>query len=188
MKRIKYNAFIRTAAKFLKKEKRTQRFVSYEKANNILLLFSSDLQTDNPAIKQIVQFLKKDNKKVKCIGFINAKELPPHEESPEITLFCKKDINFLGKPEKKIINEATNQQIDILIDLSLTQPVPLLYLALYTNSPLKIGTKKFDIQLFDFILDISNKSKLNDTTLEAVDEQFLFNEIIFYLKSIQTND
>ena len=51
--------------------------------------------------------------------------------------------------------------------------------------------KKSDLPMYDFVLDIENVPVENESTElseSIVDETYLYNQIIFYLKSIQTTD
>ena len=177
--------FNRIAKKQLKNSLRNGRFVTYDKAMNILLLFESDGKED-VLIRDIVKTLENDGKNVTAYGFLNSKTLAVNY-SRCIKMFNKKEIDIFHKPDKKILNEIKFSKFDLLIDLSKNAFTPLLYLSLFANATMKISSKIIEPQLFDFILDINQNIK-NMNTKSTIDEQFIFNEIIFYLKSIQTTD
>ena len=85
----------------------------------------------------------------------------------------------------------TEQKFDLLIDLTLKPLLPLQYVALYANALCKTGTRNTELQLYDFVLDIEKlmTHKEDAETYEfQPDEAYLFQQIIFYLKSIQTKD
>lgn len=183
---MKNKLFNRTAKKHLRKNPRERRFVNYTKADNILLLFESDGSSDIH-VREIVKALKNDKKNVVAWGFFNSKN-PVESNSFDIKLFNKKSINVFQKPNKEILKEISTSKFDLLIDLSINTTIPLMYISLLTNANMKISSKITDQRLFDFILDI-NKLKEESLRLEnSINEQFLFNEINFYLKSIQTTD
>jgi len=179
MKTILFN---HRAKKHLKTHPRKRRFVNYEKSKSILLLFESDEKGDEQ-IKNIVQTLKNDKKNVVALGFSTAKLLV-ESDLPEIKLFSKKNTDFFQKPEKTIFNELKSTEFDLLIDLSAHRLIPLMYISLLCDASMKISTKINDTQLFDFILNV--EKLLGEKN--AMNEQNLFNEIIFYLKNIQTTD
>ena len=179
MKTILFN---HRAKKHLKTHPRKRRFVNYEKSKRILLLFESDEKGDEQ-IKNIVQTLKNDRKDVVTLGFSTAKVLV-ERDLPEIKLFNKKNTDFFQKPEKAIFSELKSATFDLLIDLSAHRLIPLMYISLLCDASMKISTKINDTQLFDFILNVEKQSGEKN----ALNEQNLFDEIIFYLKSIQTSD
>ncbi len=181
------NSFVfrKVAKKYLKKNQRKSGFVNYAKARNIILLFDyADGSVE--LINRIVKSLKEDQKQVVAYGFLSGKEMHV-ANNPDIVLLNKKNIGLWKKPEKSILEKLKNNHYDILIDLSLNQSLPLLYLALYAEASLKISSKMADVPLFDFILDIHRQREQGQMSGDAL-RQFLFEEIIFYLKSIQTND
>ena len=179
MKKLLFN---KRAKRYLKKYPRKRRFVNYEKSQSILLLFESDRQGDEP-IKNIVQTLKKDRKKVFALGFSRVKLLIEND-LPEIKLFGKKNVDFFQKPEKVVFSKIKSNHFDLLIDLSANTLIPLMYISLLCDVSMKISTKITEPQLFDFILNVEKQSDEKN----ALNEQNLFDEIIFYLKSIQTTD
>jgi len=174
--------FNRAAKKHSRSNLRSGRFVTYDKAKNILLLFESDGKNDI-AIENIVKTLEKAGKNVLAYGFFNSKSSVVNY-SHNIKLFNKKNTDLMRKPDRKILNEIKSSNFDLLIDLSRNTLTPLLYLSLFAHATMKISSKMTDPQLSDFILDINK----NSSAQSAVYEQFVFDEIIFYLKSIQTTD
>lgn len=183
---MKNKLFSKHAHKFLKKHPHESRFVTYGKAKSILLLFESDKNND-AVIQSIVSELKKDNKHVVAWGYSNTKAIVESANS-EINLFNKKDITLFQKPKSKISDKVKSLKFDLAIDLSLNNIIPLLYLSLHSNASMKISSKKMEQQLFDFILDVNTQNEQNPTASKQINEQYLFHEIIFYLKNIETTD
>ena len=182
MKTMLFNS---RAKKYLKKNPRSRRFVTYEKSENILLLFESDGKGDEQ-IKNIVKMLTNDRKNVVALGFSKEKELVESDVT-EINLFNKKSTVFFQKPKKAIFHKIKTK-FDLLIDLSENTLIPLMYISLLCNATMKISTKITEPQLFDFILNIRYSDKKESNQKSTMNEQLIFDEIIFYLKSIQTTD
>lgn len=190
MKKLNNYLFQKRAQKYLSETPRVRRFVNYDKAKTILLLFESDLLENNQNIRKIISQLQQDGKKVSAWGFINKKEVSS-SILPEFRILHHKQTDFFQKPITSYINELESQEFDLLIDLSLKPVVTLEYIAMYSNASCKTGAKKTDLPILDFVLDLENiKTPVENTALNeiTVDETYLFNQIIFYLKSIQTND
>ena len=79
-------------------------------------------------------------------------------------------------------------QFDLLIDLSLQLQLPLEYLAMYANAYCKTGLKKTDLPIYDFMLDMESLKSTIEEDENPIDEIYLYKQIIFYLKRIQTTD
>jgi len=173
--------------KCLKEEVRERRFVNYSNAKTIFLIFESDLFEQNILIRNIIQQLVSDGKKVKAWGFVNKKtssSLILHD----FRILHQGNLSLLKKPEKSILDELTLIESDLLIDLTTTEVIPLKYVTLFANAACKTGLKKQGINLYDFIVDIKPEKLGSDEGDEIVDANTIYNQIIFYLKSIQTKD
>lgn len=185
--------FNQRARKYLSVTPRDHRFVSYYKAKTILLLFESDYSEKNHNVHRIISQMQLDGKKVSAWGFIDKKEIVT-AIYPDFRILHHKQTDFFHKPLESYINELQYSEFDLLIDLSVKSVIPLEYLALYAISAFKTGIRKTDIPLYDFVMDMENVSNDTDTTEPTelsespVDETYLYNQIIFYLKSIQTTD
>lgn len=190
MKKVHNFIFQRRAKKYLNSNVRERRFVSYDKAKTILLLFESDFSEKNPQIRKMIHKLQQDGKKVSAWGFVDKKEVLT-SILPDFRILHHKEADSFKKPLPSYLNELENQEFDLLIDLTLNTIVPLQYIAMYAKASCKTGTRKNTLPIYDFMLDIDNFSTPSDTfetTESQMDETYLFNQIIFYLKSIQTND
>ena len=182
--------FNKRAQKYLDETPREHRFVNYDKAKTILILFESDYAEKNQAIHTIIDQIRKDGKKVTAWGFLNKKEIET-AIFPDFRILHHKQTDFFHKPLDSYINELKFVEYDLLIDLSVNSIIPLEYLALYANASFKTGIRKTIIPVYDFVLDV-DKVPASDESSESVhtqvDETYLYNQIIFYLKNIQTTD
>ncbi|HOK36921.1 MAG TPA: hypothetical protein PK642_03635 [Paludibacteraceae bacterium] len=164
---------------------REKRFINYDQARNFLLIFESDENEKNLPIKKIIEKLKSDDKKVTAIGYLNKKKLC----TPfllDYKIFNSRQTNFFKKPNEFILKELRNYQFDIVIDLSFHNVIPLQYVVLYVNAFLKVGLKNADLSIYDFIFNITNQFKEELSFFDNINN--IFNQIIFYLKNIQSSD
>lgn len=168
-------------------EQRERRFVKYENARNILLLFESDEMEKNPDIRRIIQKLITDGKKVSAWGFVDKKMINT-AILPDFKILNKKETDFLQKPHESFIRELENTNYDLMIDLTENEIIPLQYVALYANVGLKAGVKRINYELYDFLIDMETISSQTEENLVEINAGFIYNQIIFYLKSIQTSD
>ena len=179
--------FRKRAQKYLSLIPREHRFVNYDKAKTVLLLFESDYTEKNPVIRKMISSLQQDGKKVVAWGFIDKKEITT-SILPDFRILHHQQTDFFHKPLVSYLNELDNLTFDLLIDLSLRPILPLEYLAMYANALCKTGLRKSDLPIFDFMIDIDTTIVSEESSEIIADENYLYNQIIFYLKSIQTND
>jgi len=182
--------FKKRAQKYLSLEPREHRFVSYNKAKTILLLFESDYNEKNVYIHKIIAQLRQDGKKVSAWGFIDKKEVET-AIFPDFRILHHKQTDFFHRPLESFITELQYSQFDLLIDLSLKPNIPLQYFALYAFAAFKTGIRKTELPVYDFVLDVesvSNSADSTEMTESTIDEAYLYQQIIFYLKRIQTTD
>jgi hypothetical protein len=178
------------ARKYLSTTERERRFVSYAKAKTVLILFESDYSEKNQPIRRMILSLQQDGKKVSAWGFIDKKEITT-SILPDFRVLHHQQTDFFHKPVISYINELSELEFDLLIDLSLKPILPLQYLAMYANAYCKAGIRQNDLPIYDFMLDLESKKSIPEdleTNETIIDENYLFEQIIFYLKSIQTND
>lgn len=173
--------------KHQKEEVRERKFVNYENARTIILLFESDYTEKNPEIRRIIQNLNADGKKVMGWGYINKKEVTT-AILPDFRILHQKDTDFLQKPRETFMRELDEMEFDLLIDLTVNEVIPMEYLALYAKASCKVGVRKNDYQLYDFMIDLEGIETQTEENLFEIDAPFIYNQIIFYLKSIQTSD
>ena len=76
----------------LKKQQRQQRFVNYNNAQSIFLLFESDFAEKNVEVRRIIQKLTADGKKVTAWGYTD-KKLTSTSILPDFKILNKKDFD-----------------------------------------------------------------------------------------------
>ena len=179
--------FKKRVHKHLKRQIRNKQFVNYDKAKSILLLFESNYSEKNLETKKIIQHLLKDGKKVTAWGFVDKKQIIS-AAYPEYRILHPKDLDLFKKPKNQLIQELLQNEYDMIIDISNRRIIPLDYIALYANAKFKTGMKKDNLNLYDFTVDIENHLKTNEIHVEDLEFSFIFEQILFYLKNIQTND
>lgn len=179
--------------KYLEQNPREKRFVSYDKARSVLILFESEFSEKNFYIRRMISTLQQDGKKVCAWGYIDKKEVTT-SILPDFRILHHKQTDFFQKPLISYVNELENHEFDIMIDLSLRPLLPLQYIALYAKAFCKIGIHKSEFGIYDFVLDVESQinpleeTENSEPTDLLIDEIYLYDQIIFYLKSIQTPD
>ena len=190
LKKINEFVFRFRAKKYLAETLRERRFVNYEKAKTILLLFESEFTEKNPNIRKMIAQMQQDGKKVSAWGFIDKKEVMT-SILPDFRILHHKQTDFFQMPHISYINELEDLEFDLLIDLSVHSILPLQYIAMYAKASCKTGIRKNNLPIYDFVIDVDvlpTPDENAEPIENPIDENYLFDQIIFYLKSIQTND
>jgi len=155
---------------------RISKQVNLDSATSIALLyFLPDEDTYKKAEAIIAQLLGM-NLKVRVVCYSPLK-FDPHYFIPKITqdIVNAKNLNLRYQPNKPFVDEFIETEFDILIDLSLNDSLPLLYLAAMSKASLKVGRYEESHQDF-YDLMIHTKE---DETIETFAEQ-----VIHYLNRI----
>lgn len=203
MKKLNQYIFKRRAAKHLLLSARKKRWVDYNKANTILLLFESDYIEKNRFIRKIIETLNADGKKVSAWGFLD-KKITNTAILPSFRILDRSTIDWLECPKEPFLRELAENEYDMLIDLTLQDVLPLQYVCLYANASFKTGMSRTMDDIIDFKIIIpppitsefhsENEEEDNiefkdlNETLFHTDQQFLFEQIIHYLKNIRSKD
>lgn len=179
--------FIKRAIKFTNSNPRDRKFVNYERAKSILLLFESDFSEKNILIRRIIRSLTNDGKKVCAWGYIEKKEITT-AILPDFKVLHQKDTDYFKKPKVAFLNELEETEFDLVLDLTVNEVIPLQYIALYANAFCKTGVVKNELEIFDFAINLDNINSNDEDESVDINPRYIFDQIIFYLKSIQTKD
>ncbi len=159
-----------------KKLVRNRRANNLENAQTIALLY---YLPDEDSYKKVEEFIKKlneQNLKVRVACYTEQKFVP-HYFIPKLLqdIITLKDLNWYYQPQKPFVKDFLEEEFDILIDLSLAEFFPLLYLAAKTKAGLKIG--RFDENhqdYYDLMIDVPADSSI----------EYFMGQVIHYLTKI----
>lgn len=201
MKKLQNFIFEKRAKKHLLSQNETQKWVDFQHSNTIILLFESDYTEKNAYIKDVIATLDRSGKKVSAWGYVR-KSQSARPILPQFKILGNKCVDWLMRPNEAYLRELSEKSYDLLIDLTINPIIPLQYISLLCNAPMKIGLNRPSNHFYNFKIILPEltspeKSEMDNKTnqdtkqpviFENNNEQKLFEEIIFYLKKIQTND
>lgn len=183
-----------------KRPQRTPVYHSYRSARRILILFESDLLERNVQVKALVKQLKADGKDVTAWGYVPGKKAATSAILRDYRVLAEQDFTFWGWPQEGPKTDITreDEQFDLLIDLNVSQLLPLRYLSMYANADFRCGMQTEAPYLSDFMIDLSHaadapeaapESADNKTAAEVVESSinpaYLFDQILYYLRSVE---
>ncbi len=179
---MKRRFFDRYMRRWQRQTTRQKRFVTYDNARHVCILYNSDGRDE--VIRRVVRQLIADKKSVEAWGYFDGKQAPAFAETDKMFLLTRRDVSLLGRPRKQLLMQMNSRPTDLLIDLSTVCTFPLLYAALVSEAPMKVSSHTDSSDVFDFLLKMDDIPK--ETTGDQV--EFLFEQILLYLKNIRSND
>ncbi|MBR1808918.1 MAG: hypothetical protein IJ776_05990 [Paludibacteraceae bacterium] len=163
---------------YRRKHKREQHsFPKWEMVQTILLLFESDLTEKNLQIKQLVKELQQDGKDVTAWGYVDSKNALS-AILRDYRILSRRDTNLFNKPKDAHLKDLRRMHFNLVIDLSLHEVLPIKYLMLYADADFKAGRQTDEPYLSDFMV----------MTGDSDDPAFLYDQILYYIKNIKSND
>jgi hypothetical protein len=149
----------------------------WDQAQTIGILFDATQPEELKMVQQIVRRLRDEKKKVRAMGFYNAKESPNMLNAKlEFDYFTRKQVNWHYRPRDPILQTYLEEPFDVLINLCSRPLLPLLYMVALSNARFKVGRfhARF-LRFYDFCL----------TTQEAVSPKVLFDHAEHYLRVLK---
>lgn len=170
------NIFIQKKIKNLCKNsgKRHHEFRSMDDIRN-MLIFIDDF--DQCIVEFGLKQLVKQGKQVQFCIYTNNEEFESEKEE-YIYVNEERDLNKFAFPNEPLCRQIKDISTDILIDLTESTSYPMHYLALIHPATFKVGIKRDNNELYDFSI-IPPPDREDDLA-------FIFDQILFYLKTIRS--
>jgi hypothetical protein len=155
---------------------RNRKSINLDSARYVAVLYQLPDEESYKKVEEFVKLLTDKGIKVKVACYTEQKFIP-HYFIPKLLqdILTIKDVNWKFQPIKPFVKDFLEEEFDILIDLSLSEYLPLLYLAATSRAGLKLGRFNETHQdYFDLMIDIPE-----DATLD-----FFISQVIHYLNKI----
>lgn len=147
-----FEAILRYKTKLLlKKNKRKKFFLNWSEIKNILIFFDTRNYEEADAF---VKYLTSIGKKPVVYGLRHKKELKTYSTSIYNIITFGGIADWLKSEIKDLTASLKKERYDLVIDLSLHDNALLDYIILHTNSSLRVGYKKGELQLLDIRISI----------------------------------
>jgi len=132
---IKY--FRNRALNTLRKKAKSNAFSGLKNAKNVLVLFRNEGSEKTSAVLVIEKMLAEYSANVMVLGFVNKKL--KKDEAPQKGFYYRKNLNWLGIPEREIVKNLTQTDYDVIIDLDEEKESPNNFILLSATAGLKVG-------------------------------------------------
>ena len=142
----------RKIKKILNLSERKRAFLNLKEIKSILVLFDTEYFED---ASHFIQQMKKMGKKVKALAFKNKNDTNTYSNI-SFTFVTEKDMNDLKSDSlMQIVNGLTDENYDLVVDLTFKENLLLLYILVSANSPLKVGFYKHALSVHDMVISFS---------------------------------
>ncbi len=176
--KIRYSFARRNLQSEYQKLIRVRKPYSLDSAQYIALLYNLPDEDTYKKVEEFIKSLNEINIKVKVACYTEQKIIP-HYFIPKLLqdIFTVKEVNWYYHPVKPFVKDFLEEEFDLLIDLSLSEHFPLLYLAAMSKAGLKIG--RFDEthqDYYDLMIDVPRDASI----------EFFIEQVMHYLNKINT--
>ncbi|MBU0765007.1 MAG: hypothetical protein KJ607_09255 [Bacteroidetes bacterium] len=144
-------------------------------AKNVGIIFNASQSSAYDITRSFYTSLTQRGIKTEVLGFVDMKEILDYYTARKgYSFFCRKNLNWLGKPKNPVVDEFIGKKFDILIDLSLENSFPTRYIVSLTDASLKVGRYINKDSPYDFMIDISKNPSI----------EYLIEQVKYYLTVI----
>ena len=144
---------------------RDRQIVSLRNAKNIGMVCEI---SDEDSYKDVFAVFSKLQtiSKVQMVGYIDENAVPFYcLEQLAADYFCKKNLNWYGKPDMVQIDDFVNTDFDILIDFTKSSLAPIHYILTLTRASFVTGGNQYNKEYYDLTIEgegLSNKKLLEN--------------------------
>jgi hypothetical protein len=139
---------------------REKKIVSLENARTIGIICQIYDEDSYKEIHSLFSKLQSHSRSAWLLGYVDKKEVPFYcLKQLSADFFCKKDLNWYGKPDCKHLTDFTQKDFDILIDFTHQNLPALRYILATSHAKLLVGANKHARHFYDIF--IREETELN---------------------------
>jgi len=148
-------------ARIRRKQRRKRQVFNLKTGRTIGIVFDATDPKDFDTILEFHMDLLKRGRKVTVLGFVNAKEIPPHYLfRKDFIFFSKKMLNWYGRPLEEDVIKFIKYPFDILIDLSLKDHFVFDYIRGTSPARFKVSRYREGDNYADMMLSLEENDTL----------------------------
>jgi hypothetical protein len=139
-------------------------------AESIGILFNATDQVSFEIVKELVKDLTTKKNSIDVLGFVDSKQLIDHYLYRKgFDFFTRKQLNWYYKPEAENVKIFIEKPFDLLINLSLDEPYPILYILASSMAKFKAGIFIEGQEYLDFMIDIRKEKMAMEDLRHEID-------------------
>jgi hypothetical protein len=148
----------------VQKVHRERKLSNLASSRKIGILYTLNDVPDYDIVAEFVTRLQHDKKEVKALGFVRNKILVSRF-LPKLAFdfFSGKDVSFFFRPTSPKVKDFMDQEFDLLLDLSLSENIPLKFIAGLSAAHCRVGMfTEEDFHCYDLMIDIPKGMGITD--------------------------
>jgi hypothetical protein len=127
-------------------------------AHSIGILYDSSNPDHDIVITKFAENLRKHEKVVEILGLINDMKT---EHKGDISIFNKKNLNWMGIPENEKVEQFAGKKFDLLIASFIQPNTSLEYVVAVSKARWKVGAYAPDkTELYDMMINLHGRNEL----------------------------
>lgn len=159
-------------SKSVKDVGRIRGVYNLDTAKTVGIVFDAGNDADFELVRKYVNYLREMKKKVRAIGFYDAKSIPSVSTSKlEYDFLSNGECNWYGRPKGAVVENFIGEDFDILLDLNLNQHFCLKWMTGMSKAKFKVGPSGSSSDSHDLIIEVAEEKGL----------KFLLRQIDSYL-------
>jgi hypothetical protein len=160
----------------LKDIKPARSVISLSDARSIGVLYDSTNPDNDIVITRFAETLRRQNKSVEILGFINDKKI---DHKDDIAIFNKADLNWYEVPRCEKAEKFAAQKFDLLLACFVESNAPLEYISCISASRWRVGVYAGDkTNCYDMMVNIAGRTEL----------PYLLEQIVHFLNRIKQEE
>jgi hypothetical protein len=134
-----------------------------EEARHIGIVYDATEPASFEVIRDLGKLLSGKAEKVDILGFVNSKKLDDqYLYRKGLDIISLNDLNWFHKPISPVAEKFIKEPYDLLLNLSLNDYFPILYIVTLSSAAFKAGRFTPSDESLDFMIDIEQeKEKMN---------------------------
>src|SRR5688572_4894522 len=155
--------------KELQKVRLQREAVGFDEAKKIGLLYDATDEGDFEAIKTYIKGVRKEQKEIYALGFVDRKELPRTQFAQYgIDFFTRKDLGWNMIPGNLTVDNFISEPYDVVINLALNSCFPLRYIAAVSKARFRVGRfDKRNTYCYDLMLNIRDDIGIQELLVQV---------------------
>lgn len=146
------------------KTQRNKKICNLNQAANIGIVYFLPDEETYRKVSQFVKRLQGEGKTVKALGFVDNKSLTG-QFLPKLSydFLYHSGVNWMNKPVSAQAKDFSDTTFDILIDLSMEEHLPLLFITAQSKAGFKTGMQsKLRSRYLDLMISLENGGELDE--------------------------
>jgi hypothetical protein len=141
-----------------------------QEAESIGILFNATHQISFEIVKELVKNLTTKKNTIDVLGYVDSKQLIDHYLYRKgFDFFTRKQLNWYYKPEASNVKSFIEKPYDLLLNLSLDEPYPIIYILAFSMAKFKAGIYTEGQKYLDFMIDISKEKGEMETLRHEIE-------------------